>query len=107
MTQITLADFQRMTSLSDAACMWLLRHGRLRLKVDADQTLWVDVQGGELREMFEAISPKEKSLNPEEEDPFVERLMRLVLGEVESAVQQALVRVLSGAEELEPDRDDA
>jgi len=107
MTQIKLADFQRMAGLSDAACMWLLRHDRLHLKVDADRTLWVDVQGGELKDMLEAISPKERSPNSEEEDPFVERLMRLVLGEVESAVQQALVRVLSGAEELEPDRDDA
>ena len=94
-TFVPLAEFQRLTGLSDAAIVWLLSHNKIPLAYDTESGVRVDVAHASTRSMVEAMVQAHDELLVAEEPLLMGRITALINTHMESIIETARARIAS------------
>ena len=95
MKMIPLAEFQRITQLSDRAIVWLLNHREIEMEVDPKRGLLIAPDSAATKTLIGALSSSEHSLAQAKRALIVEKLASIVDDGLDDIVDAALARLIS------------
>lgn len=95
MKMIPLAEFQRITQLSDRAIVWLLNNREIEMEVDPKRGLLIAPDSATTRTLIDALSSSEHSLAQAKRALIVERLASIVDDGLDDIVDAAIARLIS------------
>lgn len=96
MSRITLAEFQKVTGLSDRSLGWLLKRNRLSCHLDEKRGIMVDTDCVGQAEIVRAVASSCADTFGEEEELIIERLSGIVADNLEEMCLRVLARLESG-----------
>lgn len=98
MKQLTLSDFQKLTGLSDAALLYLLKENKLACETNRDGALLVDVSTVQIKELIQALTKRQSEALEVEREVIKERIARIASEELGSIIDRAITIYLGERE---------
>jgi hypothetical protein len=90
---VPLAEFQKITRLSDSAIVWLLSHNKLSLSYAPEVGISVDVGRVDTHELVQAMADQSSELVNEEASLVREQIRTLINTHLESILNEAEARL--------------
>lgn len=90
---VSLAEFQRLTGLSDSAVLWLLKHNKLPLAYTSELGLRVDSAHASTRTMVESMVREHDELLTADSSLLMARITALINTHLESILETAQARL--------------
>ena len=94
MEEMSLAEFQRVTRLSDAALMWLLRSNRLPGRIDPSAGFQVALESLDIEPLISAALQSEERSSQARRSLLAARLTRVISENLEEIAQRAVTAFL-------------
>ncbi|MCB0309782.1 MAG: hypothetical protein KDD42_01025 [Bdellovibrionales bacterium] len=95
MKLLTLEEFQKLTSISDRAIVWLLKNKKLACQINDQNELLVDIESAQIKDLVSAISARHLELMTNNRRLVSERLAKIVSSKLEEFLDQALQVVIN------------
>jgi|GEM_PF-3478697 len=90
---LSLGEFQKLTGISDAALLWLLKNNKLRCQVDSKKGLIVCPENLELQNLVEAVARRKQKVLAKHEKLLIEKMARIIRENFEAITEEAIARV--------------
>jgi hypothetical protein len=90
---VPLAEFQKITRLSDSAIVWLLSHNKLSLSYAPEVGISVDLGRVDTHELVQAMADQSSELVNEEASLVREQIRTLINTHLESILNEAQERL--------------
>ncbi len=94
MSNFSLSEFQRLSGLSDSALLWLLKSGKLSLKLDRG-ALSVDFTAKDMESLIESLKESETLIAPELKEQLAETAAVVLREELGVMLEEALNKAQS------------
>ena len=93
MKRLSLAEFQKLSGISDASLVWLLNNGKLSCFAEPGKPLEVEASGVAVATIVEAIVQARTNAIPSPDVALEERISAVIAEEMESILAEAAQRL--------------